>query len=606
MVGKYAILEEVQVGGMGIVYKAQDTELDRIVALKIIKGGLLATTEEIARFRQEARAAARLDHPNIVPVHDIGGEEGRLYFTMAFAWGGSLARRLSCFIADPRAAAALVETVARAVHYAHEKGILHRDLKPGNILFDERGTPWVGDFGLAKFVDGSLELTRTGQALGTPAYMAPEQAHGHTDRISPRTDVWALGVLLYELLTGQRPFQGKSQEEQLHQVRTAEPSRPRTVNRSLDGALETVILKCLEKEPARRYASAEALADDLARWLRGEPVLARPPSWLVRAGRAVRRYRRPALRLGVTAVLLVLLWLAWRGSSPSGAPEKAPEAKAEEASEEKPPEEMEQMLGRLRKREKVTLIGASGPPLASRWQPCPLDARSGVEMDQFFRICAEKERSMLELLPAAPQRFRLRAQVRHCDSLPLNKQTGWVPEVGFYFAHGKQRIGEIVTHSFFQVTFNDRIPTAPRGLSQAHLAFAVGREKGAGFLSKWTYSCKVSQQFVPTGEMEPMPWRSLEVEVTPECIKTVWEGQPIKYRKRGADGVWEEADYCDPREILKRTASMLINVVLHPPNQPHAEPAIGEELNNKVSGGLGLYVDHGTAAFRFVEIEPLP
>ena len=215
---------------------------------------------------------------------------------------------------------------------------------------------------------------------------------------------------------------------------------------------------------------------------------------------------------------------------------------------------------------------------------------------------------MLELLPAAPQSFRLRAQVRHCDSLPLNKRTGWQPEVGIYFAHGKQRMGEIVAHSFFQVTFNDRIPTAPRGLSQARLAFAVGREKGAGFLSKWTYSCNISQPFVPAGEIEPMPWpwRSLEVEVTPERIKTVWEGQPIKSQKRGADGVWREVDYCDPREILERTAGRLRTVVLRPPNQPHAEPAVSGELENKVSGGLGLYVDHGTAAFRFVEIEPLP
>jgi serine/threonine-protein kinase len=613
MVGKYAILEEVQAGGMGIVYKAHDTELDRIVALKMIKGGLLATTEEIVRFRHEARAAARLDHPNIVPVHDIGEEEGRLYFTMAFAWGGSLSRRLSCFVADPRAAAALAEKVARAVHYAHEKGILHRDLKPGNILFDERGTPWVGDFGLAKFVDGSLELTRPGQPLGTPAYMAPEQASGHTDRISPRTDVWALGVLLYELLTGCRPFKGESQEEQLRKVRTGEPPRPRAVNRSLDRALETVTLKCLEKEPARRYASAEAVADDLARWLRGEPVLVRPPSWPLRAWRVMHRYRRLTFRLGVTAVLLALLWLAWRGVSPSLPPDEVRDAEQLEV--------MGRLSDRLRKGEKVLLLGESGPPLASRWQPRRLQARTMLDLNQVFRVYAGEHPGMLELLSAVPKRFRLRAQVQHCDSLDLQGQP-W-GHVGIYFAHGKRRADEVMTHCFFRLTFNDRYPIVqgrledfppevrgdlPAGaepLSHVRLNFAVCREKEGGFLSTSNLSCEVGRLFIPAGKVEPMPWRSLRVDVTPERIKIFWEGRLIKsFRKEaGADGEIKEADGCDPRRILERAVLSLRHLRIRE-KSPATQHVIDAEL--ALGEGLGLYVENGVAAFRSVEIEPLP
>ncbi len=589
-IGKYTILEEVQVGGMGVVYKVRDTELDRIIALKMIKGGLLATAEEAARFRREAQAAAQLDHPNIVPVYEIGQESGCLYFTMAFAWGGSLTQQRNRFVADRRAAVMLVEKVARAIHAAHQRGILHRDLKPANILLNEQGDPWVSDFGLAKFLGASLELTQTGQVLGTPSYMAPEQAAGQTDQISASTDVWALGVILYELLTGQRPFKGESQEEQLRRVRMVEPLPPRTVNRTLDRSLETVILRCLEKEPARRYASAEALADDLARWLRGEPVLARPLSWPLRAWRIVHRQRRLALRLGLAAVLMALLWLVWKSGSPSVAPEDKEDAEQRKT--------MAEQLARLQKGEKVILLGESGPPLASRWQPRRLGGRTMLGLDKVFRVYAEKRsHRMLELLSSAPKRYRLRAQVQHCDG---------PGEVGIYFAHGKRRADESVTHCFFKLNFDDqpRIPKAPsQPLSQACLALAVCRENGEDFLGEGHRGYAGYRKFVPAGKRETMPWRSLEVEVTPERIKPFWEGEVIPSLEMGPDGKAKRVDGCNPRKFLEQAASAWGRGsnprLLDQPLRPHiidAELTLGE--------GLGLYILGGTAAFRSVEIEP--
>jgi hypothetical protein len=581
---------------MGVVYKARDTDLDRIVALKMIKGGLLATAEEVVRFHQEARAAACLDHPNIVPVYETGQEEGRLYFTMAFAWGGSLAQQQGRFVANPRAAAALLEKVAHAVHHAHERGILHRDLKPANILFDGRGIPWVGDFGLAKFVDASLELTRTDQLLGTPAYMAPEQAAGHTDQISPQTDVWALGVLLYELLTGQRPFKGVSQEEQFRKVRTMEPPRPRTINRALDWGLETVILKCLEKEPARRYGSAEALADDLARWQRGEPVLARPPSWLVRVGRIIRRCRRLVLQLGAAVALLALLWLVRKGGLPSVAPPQAPEAKPPQAPEAKPPQAPEAKPPEGKEphliqwqKGKMTLIGASGPPEGEpQWQLRRVGARTMLNRG-VFQVQAGEQPSMLELLPYAPKRYRLRAQVQHIDGSLQGK-------VGIYFAHGKRTTEKATTHCFFRVAFNDRVPME----GQVRLTLPIYRETKEGDLSYVEHACRIERQFTPVGKVEPMLWRTLEAEVTPEWIRIFWERELIKVTPFGV----MEANGCDPKRELAGARGF---------GDPISETRLKDGLPERVfvdaeptlGKGIGLYVEQGVAAFRSVEIEPL-
>jgi serine/threonine-protein kinase len=270
----HEVLEPIGQGGMGVVYRARDPLLGREVAMKMLRSGLLASAEEVERFYREARAAAALRHPHVMPIWSLGLHDGQHCFTMPLVRGGSLAQRLADFQNDLRAAVGLMAKIARAVGAAHAAGIVHRDLKPGNVLLDEGGEPLVADFGLARLAGAAVEVTLPGQVMGTPAYMSPEQAAGHNDRVGPASDVWSLGVILYRLLTGQRPFPGRSSQELSRQILEDEPPRPRRLRPDLPGDLEAVVLKCLEKAPAQRYPTARELADDLERWLRGEAACA--------------------------------------------------------------------------------------------------------------------------------------------------------------------------------------------------------------------------------------------------------------------------------------------------------------------------------------------
>ncbi len=323
--GDYELLSEIARGGMGVVYKAHQLSLDRVVALKVIRSGSFADDEELRRFRIESRAAAQLDHPHIVPVHEVGTCNGQDYFTMGYVEGQSLEGHLTAGPLSPREAAELLFQIATAIHYAHQKGVVHRDLKPSNILLARRDVstsdtsrgrssrvghsrldPRITDFGLALQLKSAERLTVAGQIVGTPSYMSPEQASGQVG-VGPSTDVYSLGALLYRMLTGRPPFRADSLLDILQQVRTQEPVRPWQIDAGIPRDLETICLRCLAKEPGRRYATAGDLADDLARFLRSETILARPsPGW-ERGWKWVRR--RPSVAL-LTVVVAVSIGIA--------------------------------------------------------------------------------------------------------------------------------------------------------------------------------------------------------------------------------------------------------------------------------------------------------
>jgi hypothetical protein len=317
--GDYELLEELGQGGMGRVYKAWQRSLGRIVALKVLRAAAPVTDAGRVRLRTEAEAAARLDHPNIVPVYEVGEHGGQPYISARYVEGGALSRHLSRFRDEPRKVAGLVAVLARAVQHAHQRGVLHRDLKPGNVLLEwssgptEMPVPYLADFGLARLLDQDSALTQTGELVGTPSYMVPEQASGGGAAITTATDVHGLGAILYALLTGRPPFTGATVLATLESVKACDPESPRRLNPKGDGDLEVICLACLAKDPYRRYASALALAEDLENWLAYRPIAARPATAGERLAKWVRR--RPARAafafLSVSVILAALAASQW-------------------------------------------------------------------------------------------------------------------------------------------------------------------------------------------------------------------------------------------------------------------------------------------------------
>jgi WD40 repeat protein len=311
--GDFELVRRLGEGSMGVVFEARQLSLNRPVAIKMIRTGLFAGEADLRRFHIEAEAVAHLDHPRIVPIYGVGEHHDCHYFSMKLISGGSLARHLSLYLAEPRAAARLVAEIAQAIQHAHDRGILHRDLKPSNIMLDEEGRPLVTDFGLAKRFGDDSGLTLSGAIVGTPSYMAPEQASGDKVAVTALTDVYGLGAVLYALLTGRAPFVGETTLETIEQVRERPPAPPSRLNPRVGRDLETICLRCLEKDPRRRYARAQALADDLQRWLDGEPIAARPVS---AAARLLMWSRRNKIVAGLLALLFFLAlgttWQWWR------------------------------------------------------------------------------------------------------------------------------------------------------------------------------------------------------------------------------------------------------------------------------------------------------
>src|SRR6266403_1491025 len=318
--GNYQILEEIGRGGMGVIYRARQRHSRRIVALKRILAYHADSQETLERFRREAEAAAHLDHPNILPIYEVGqGEDELPFFSMKFAAGGSLVEAAPTLPGEPRRAAALMAKVARAIQYAHTRGILHRDLKPANILLDGHGEPLVSDFGLAAWLDNVSDLTHSLTIFGTPGYIAPEQANpalSKAAKLSPAADVYSLGAILFDLLTGRPPFLGEHALAVIQQASQKPAPKLRTLMPGLDRDLETICAKCLEREPGARYRCAGDLAEDLERWLEGQPIAARP---LSPAARAWRWTRRNPVIAGMAALLMTLGLVAgvmmWKGTA---------------------------------------------------------------------------------------------------------------------------------------------------------------------------------------------------------------------------------------------------------------------------------------------------
>jgi serine/threonine protein kinase len=311
--GDYQLLEVVGRGGQGVVFRARQKSLNRTVALKMISLGSWATEAHLKRFRREAEAAASLEHPGIVPIYEVGEGDGSCYFSMRFVEGGQLDQVIKRRPTSIRQAAELISKIARTVHFAHEHGILHRDIKPGNILLDAKSEPLLTDFGLARLVEAESTVTRTKEVMGTPSYMAPEQAMGNNLAVSSATDVYGLGAVLYQLLTGHPPFAGGTTYETIKLVLDSEPRQPRLLNPKIDRDLSTICLKCLEKDPKRRYSSALALAEDLEHWLKHEPIQARHTGVFTRGKKWVRRNPTSALlATSLMGLAAAAGWIVWK------------------------------------------------------------------------------------------------------------------------------------------------------------------------------------------------------------------------------------------------------------------------------------------------------
>jgi Protein kinase domain len=552
----YEILGQLGHGGMGVVYQVRNLGIGRVEALKMM---LSPKPHMIERFRQEIRAIAQFEHQRVVRIYAAGPADGQPYFTMEYIGRGSLSAHLERFKADRRAAVGLLAKVAQAVHFLHTKNIIHRDLKPGNILLRDQDEPLVSDFGLATFFEREIEtdapepsgadsqLTRTGAVIGTTSYMSPEQAGGRTRELTAATDVWALGVILYELLTGRRPFVGKDEAAVRSAILNTEPASPRALQTKIDKGLEAICLKCLQKEPLGRYPSAEALANDLDRWLRGEPIL---PERLPR--KVWRKIRRHYVFSGLILAIAVLCAMV-----PAVRYFTDPERR------------LEAMQAELKRGEAVRLIGATGGP---RWQAWILEGTPGTDSEGCFTIHAGLV-SLLELYPGdLPPHFRFKAEVK----------TDGDGDVGLFLGYVKHSFSKGDLHTFLELRFNDKKGTSmDLKLEPVLLSQQIGAKvnlRGAGITRKIDLAKR-------------RLWHKLGVDVSQEKIEIDCDGVNLGgfSRKQRLDSA---------RKLMMRKTIPALNSPepfdlgnIHPDFGPHE--------------ALGLFVNNSSASFRNVVIEPL-
>jgi eukaryotic-like serine/threonine-protein kinase len=574
---EYELLEEIGQGGMGVVYKARQQGLDRVVALKVIKGGTHIDSTLRERFATEARALGRIQHPNIVQIYEIGEEDGCPFFSMEFLEGGSLAARIEREVPAAEEAAQITETLATAIEAAHQAGVLHRDLKPANVLLGRDGTLKVTDFGLAKQIEDDSGQTPSGAVLGTPSYMAPEQARGQNREVAATTDVYALGATLYELLTGVPPFRGPTQLDTVLMVLGREPVPPSRLRPGLSRDLEAVCLKCLQKSPARRYPSAQALADDLGRWLRGESTEARPLGRLARVWRGIRRARAVLAIVGLMAVVALSTAVVLHGGKREEEQPTVPDPDA-------PLREIEQTLA---SGQAATLIGESGPPRWHRWTDFAGTITRPVILDGAFTFDA-RPACYLELLPRLPcERYRFRAEIRHESRIPRT-----LGEVGLYFGYREYVLtgGQKAFRSYL-VHFMDADGQLNPGRPEAYIALedevVTWRPND---VPRGSHSPVGSITFDPARTL-PGPWRQVIVEVTPRSIRGLWaSGMTMRpfvtlSEKKLALGTQRRQKEVSAKRLAPGTDLVLEGF------DPHA--------------GLGLYASQSIGAFRNVVIEPL-
>ncbi len=554
----YEPIDRIGHGPMGEVRRVRQISCDRDVVVKMFAGG---DRDDMERFRRGAEDQARLNHANIVPVYEVG----ELFFAMELAEGGSLDQQIAARPQPPEQAARCVETLARAMQYAHEQGIVHRDLKPANVVLTADGVPKITDFGLAKHLDAKSAHTQSGALVGTLAYMAPEQVAGKHKLVGPHTDVYALGCILYEMLTGQVPFSAKSPLEFLQRVQHQLPEPMRKLSPGVSPGLESICRQCLEKQPQRRYSSAQELAQDLGRWLHDKRP--RAHGFPARASRFLRAH--PILHATVALIMLATLSavVAVQAANYYLDPDRV----------------VKDYLEELERGHRVHLMGATGGP---RWQKWVIGDASIVDApgrDGTFSF-STLAHAYLELMPVLPaQGFRFRVQVRH----EFAGVGGEEAETGVYFVRSSLETAKGTEHCFCAFRFNDGTPNArDDGKLVSEVSLGVRRRRTPGrFQAPGSAWPALSIEVLPGDMQNPKGrrWRTLIVEMTDANVSATWDGQPL-----GTTAISTLVD--DFQKAANRPA------VIHEPTlNPSFAPV----------GGLGIYVTDGWASFRNAVVEVL-